>query len=435
MVNVEVEVVSRETIQPSSPTPHHSLHYQLSFLDQISPPVYNPWVLFYRGDDDGEDGLDVADISARLKSSLSETLTHYYPLAGRLRDNLEVDCNDEGIPYLETRVKGRLSDVIQDPDPAELQKFVPFALDAADDVSLGIQLNVLECGGIVIGLCLSHKLADALSMFMFMRTWAAICRGEANVVAPEFMASALFPPREISGFNPSTGITTENIITKRFIFGSDMIEALKAKYSAGVDLENQRQVSRVEALSTFIWGKFASSTQVFSRPERKCFLVHAVNLRAKFKPPLPEHTFGNLYRIAMTFVPPNMEEDCRDLVLRVRESVARIDQEYLDRLGDGDEHLSFINQTTNMYLKGEMITFNFTSLCRFPQYEADFGWGKPVWVGSPALTFKNLVVFKDTKSGYGIEADISLTKEDMAKFESDEELQKYTFPNCSKDLN
>lgn len=220
-----------------------------------------------------------------------------------------------------------------------------------------------------------------------------------------------------------------DLILARFIFGSDKIEALKAKHGAGIDFQNQRPMSRVEVLSAFIWSRFASSTKVFSEPDRTCFLVHAVNLRTKFEPPLPLHSFGNLYRIAPTLLPPNT--GCSDLVLRVRESIAGIDRDYTERLRDGTEHLSFINRAMDMYLKGDKVFFNFTSLCRFPLYDTDFGWGKPAWVGSPALTFKNLVVFMDTKSGDGVEANITLAEEDMAKFECDEELQKYTFPTIS----
>ena len=69
--------------------------------------------------------------------------------------------------------------------------------------------------------------------------------------------------------------------------------------------------------------------------------------------------------------------------------------------------LPFVNPTKQAarVLRGEVVSFNFTSLCRFPLYEADFGWAKPIWVGSPSLTFKNLVVFMDTALGDdGIEA-------------------------------
>ncbi len=46
-------------------------------------------------------------------------------------------------------------------------------------------------------------------------------------------------------------------------------------------------------------------------------------------------------------------------------------------------------------------------------------------MGSPALTFKNLVNFMDSREGGGIEAYISLEEEVMTKFESDVELLAY----------
>ncbi|PQQ10990.1 vinorine synthase-like [Prunus yedoensis var. nudiflora] len=71
---------------------------------------------------------------------------------------------------------------------------------------------------------------------------------------------------------------------------------------------------------------------------------------------------------------------------------------------------------------------SFSSYCRFPLYDNDFGWGRPTWVGSPALTYKNLVLFMDTKEGGGIEAYVSLEEEVMAKFECDSELLSYVAP-------
>lgn len=93
--------------------------------------------------------------------------------------------------------------------------------------------------------------------------------------------------------------------------------------------------------------------------------------------------------------------------------------------------MDFMRDHAAKFIKGEVVTFSFTSLCRFPLYEADFGWGKPTWFGSPALTFKNLVFFVDTPSGDGIEAYVSLKKKDMAKFESDEEFHTFVSNHAS----
>ncbi|KAM5586782.1 hypothetical protein ABKV19_005622 [Rosa sericea] len=437
-MKVEVEVVSRELIRPSSPTPDHLHRYQLSFLDQISPPVFIPLVLFYSSSE-ADTNFDITDISNRLKKSLSDVLVQFYPLAGRANDDVFIDCNDKGIPFLETRVNCQLSDVIQNSVPSELNKLVPFQLDEVADLALGVQLNVFDCGGVAIGACISHKIADGLSFLMFIKTWAATARkdhyhqtDDHAVMSPQFVSATLFPPRNISGYNPRVGITKENIVTKRFVFDASKIDSLKSKHGVNDNdhdheheqsLESyQRPPSRVEALSAFIWGRYVAATKVGSEaPERVYAIVHAVNLRTRFDPPLPECSFGNLYRIAVTVPRLDTGEECYGLVKQVREQVSHIDKDYVKKLQEGSEHLSFIKQSSENFYKGEMVTLSFTSLCRFPLYEANFGWGKPTWVGSPALPFNNLVVFIDTKSGGGIEAYINMKEGDLAKIESDKE--------------
>ncbi|KAK7832060.1 vinorine synthase [Quercus suber] len=100
---MEVEVISKETIKPSSPTPDNLRHQQLSFLDQIQPPVYMPLVLFYPK----VEGANFSKVQQcdKIKKSLSEALTLFYPLAGRVKGNLYIDCNDEGVHYREAEAK------------------------------------------------------------------------------------------------------------------------------------------------------------------------------------------------------------------------------------------------------------------------------------------------------------------------------------------
>ncbi len=109
----------------------------------------------------------------------------------------------------------------------------------------------------------------------------------------------------------------------------------------------------------------------------------------------------------------------------MRDSIREVNVDYVKKLQESDGHLNFMKERAASIKKGEVVSFSFTSLCRFPIYEADFGWGKPVWVGSASLTFKNLVTFFDTNSGNGIEAWVNLKEEDMVKFERDEELLAY----------
>ncbi|KAL4016005.1 hypothetical protein IC575_023617 [Cucumis melo] len=429
----QIQIVSKETIKPSSPTPDHLRRYSLSFLDQVTVDVYNPMVYFFVAGST----TTPAEIADRLKTSLSDVLTHYYPLAGRLNyDEFFIDCNDDGVPFIETRVNCPLSDVMNTPFPLELNRLLPFELDKLDDVSMGVQLNVFECGGVAVGICVSHKISDALSFFIVVNGWAAYCRGEKEALRAHLSSAEVFPPTKTKVHNTRTSIFRQRV-GRRYHIDAANVETIRAKYAECPAMENQRRPSRVEALSTFIYSRFIAAIKAVSKErlengssetEKKIFLVcHSVNIRSRLDPPVPDYAFGNYYRT--TFAPPSEEilndEYCYDLVKQVREEIGKINKDYLERLQESSKFIESMKKTASQFFTGELVSCSFTSLCRMPIYDIDFGWGQPDWISSPALLFKNLFVFIDKKDGDGIEIYVHLTEEHMKKFEIDEEFLKY----------
>ena len=425
---MKVEVISNEIIKPSNSTPDHLRRYQLSFLDQICPKAYLPFLYFFELKDKNKS--NIADISDKLKKSLTKVLTLYYPLAGRFTNDNLVDCNDNGALYLEARVlDSQFSKVIKNPIPYELNELLPFQLDELAELPLGVQLNIFESGGIAIGVCLSHRLADDLSSLVFIKNWMAIARGEEGaIVQPEFVSASLLPPKNTGGYDPSVVIQKKNtIITKRFVFDAPKVEALRAKYEKNTSEENTPKslLSHIEALSAFIWSRFVAATKVESEPAFNIRTIHhAVNLRPMFDPPLPEHAFGNFFTSSVTIPPLSSggEEYCYDLVNMIAKDIRKIDKDALENIRHvEDEFMDSLKKGTEIFVKGDMVSLVFTSLCKFPVYEADFGLGKPAWVSSAARCFKNVVGFLDNKMNDGLEAYICLRPEDMEKFEVDKE--------------
>ncbi|KAF8040713.1 hypothetical protein BT93_B2824 [Corymbia citriodora subsp. variegata] len=376
---------------------------------------------------------------SRIKRSFAEALAKFYPLAGRVRDNLYVDCNDEGALYVEARVRCELSDILENPVPRVMNRFLPCELDNMQDLAVAVQLNFFECGGLALSLLMSHKVADALSFFTFLNAWAATARGDpAGITDLCFNTSELFPPINVAGFQTSTGIVKDNISTRRFVFDAATITSLRDKFAnlnkvADAADQPRRRPTRVEALSSFLWSRYMASTQpIEARGDKIYTVLHAVNLRTRTEPPLSERNFGNISRLAITVPTVDAGTDGGyKIVDQVRDAIKQVNAEYVRKLRDGEGHLNLLKERSSRISRGEVVSFSFTSLCRFPMYEADFGWGKPAWVGSASLTFKNLIVFMDTKSGDGIEAWVNFKEDDMAKFEQDKELLALVSPSVS----
>ncbi|GLT83060.1 hypothetical protein SLE2022_013720 [Rubroshorea leprosula] len=407
----DIQIVSKETIKPSSPTPSLLRQYQLSFLDQIQPPIFMPLVMFYPRSQNNEDPCE------NLKKSLSQTLSIFYPLAGRIKDNTYIDCNDEGVYFLVAKANCHLSDILDRRDPGNNNKIISLEFDAAEIPAM-VQLTFFQCGGLGVFFRMSHRLGDALSFLMFINCWAAIARGDdTKVITPRFESANIFPPKNISvGFPPLTSFE-KNIMTKRFVFDGASVASLRDKYT-----KNGVRPSRVEALSTFIWSRFMATMQARSDPVRLYNVINVVNLRPRMDPPLSDYYFGNISHMVGTEPEPfpDREDGFDDIGNKVRDTIKKVNAESVKKL---QEH--GIGGPPSFIMEGDVVSLAFTSLCRFPFYEADFGWGKPEWVGSVSLIKENVVVFFDTKSGDGIEAWINLEEEDMVKFENDKEILSY----------
>lgn len=418
-----VEIISKEMIKPSSPTPIHLRNLKLSFLDQIAPPIYVPLIFFYHHDELSNYNISHEEISRLLKQSLSKILTIFYPLGGRIQENSSVDCNDSGAEFIEARVHTRLSEVIQEANMEELKKFQPLEPFGQDEnVVLKVKISFFDCGGIAIAICLSHKIADGTSLVAFINAWAATCRGETNIFQPTFDFASCFPPTALSGsgFIQKVGMTEEKIATKRFVFDKEMLAKIKEITTSSDDDGSQvKNPTRVEAVSSYIWRRFMDVSKAKRSMKTSFAAVHAVNLRPRKSPPFSEYMFGNCWRPAIAL--SKLEDNNSDLVAKLRSGIRSINDDFIKQVQNG-EYLNHLSKTVDLYLNGGMEFCNFSSWCRFPVYEVDFGWGKPVWVCTTTMPFKNVVILMSTPCGEGIEAWVNMLEDDMKMFEQLQEL-------------
>ncbi|XP_065874659.1 tabersonine-19-hydroxy-O-acetyltransferase-like [Euphorbia lathyris] len=476
-----MEIMKTEAIKPSSPTPIHLTNVNLSLMDQFSPAeAYISRVLFFF-----INGTKHQDISHLLKTSLSETLKTFYPFAGRVKNNKVIECNDAGAIFVEAISDSDLHRFLQNPeinDQLTLKKLIPLQ-DQYRGTLLLVQATNFACGGLALGVCISHKIADASSLCTFLQFWSratTAALGSNPLVEedpekrPLFNAGTIFPPRDNLPFSTSgIKLKMEKCVTKRFVFSASNINLLKAK-SAGKTIENR---TGVEAVTALIWrcGVKASRSTRWKEVNRTA-LVQAVNIRKRMVPVMPENTIGNVLGHCLSMGEEGgIELD--SLVIQMRKGMKEFNENYLKKVQTGDVFLAVCESFKEMgsLLKGELCctdtdvdvktkmeteietdrdtstkcrntakkeclcnieggnldVYIVSSWCRFPFYELDFGWGKPTWFAAIEAPFKNVISLMDTRNGDGIEAWITLTEEEMTFFQQDQELLAFASFNPS----
>ncbi|XP_065859713.1 stemmadenine O-acetyltransferase-like [Euphorbia lathyris] len=410
---MEVQIMFKEIIKPSSSTPQHLKNYKLSLLDQLAPSFYIPIILFYPSTPQ----TSSKEKSDRLKKSFSETLTLFYPLAGRMKNNYSIDCNDEGAFYAEAHITGEMSMILQDPQVEQLEKLLPFNSQemSSNGEILGAQVNHFNCGGMAISICICHQTADASTGASFATTWARIASGEAttNIKGTIYDCTSIFPPQKTEGISWNEFAEKDllsNSVMKRFVFDRSKVATLREKVAIGcLDLP-----SRVETLTAIIWEAVLESTNINNA-------IIAVNLRKRMIPALPELSLGSINQAAFVNCSKNENRiDYYNLVGKIHESIGMMKNDYIRKIHEGGRYFEVLKDLA----ENPMNVFTFSSWCRFPFYEVDFEWGKPVWV-TTTLKFKNSAFFIDTKDGEGIEAWVTLPKKDMVKFQQNPNLCAY----------
>ncbi|XP_038699531.1 stemmadenine O-acetyltransferase-like [Tripterygium wilfordii] len=434
---MEVDIISRQCIKPSSPTPNHLTTFNISLLDQFAPHLYVPHLLFYP-----PSKASISETSKLFKQSLSKTLALYYPLAGKAKNSLSIDCNDEGASYITARVNRHLSDCLKQPTLSTVSNFLPSGITFTE-VKPGahvvvIQETLFSCGCVAIALVFPHSIMDAISLSGFMKTWATIARQQSSIganLSPNFSASSIFPqtstafPEDLTALNLSSVYRRNGkFFVNRFVFGGSTITKLKAEAMSSA-VQNP---TRVEVVFAMLLKCIMSALRVKSGKQKPALAINAVNLRRKAVPPYPETAVGNFIWIEPIFSRVGDLELC-DFVQRIRESVSSINGDFVKSLeGDGGfnilcESLKEIDKSCSKALSEGAEPIGLNSWCNMGFYEADFGWGKPLWIpfflglSEPPNAF--FIYLMDTRHGNGIEAWVVLDEEIMPMLQLDMELR------------
>ncbi|PIN02019.1 Salutaridinol 7-O-acetyltransferase [Handroanthus impetiginosus] len=444
-MKMEVEIISKDHIKPSSPTPHHLKTHKLSLLDQIVPPIYVPLVLYYPNLDHKPKNADfISQTTQILKQSLSSTLSRFYPLAGRVRDSLSIDCNDEGVLFVVTKFPYHLLDFLKKPDPATCRDHIPSELTWAEpgpgsNVAV-IQVNYFDCGGIAVGSLFLHKVADGVTIGTFIKAWATAAAaiaggGGGQTIFPNYTAQYLFPQNETMKRESHLFSAMRQYFKfgktrmRRYVFDASAISKLRAKLDFPEAGSKQRP-TRVETVSALIWKCFTISSK--DSNHSKSLVTHGVNMRRKSDPPFHEHCFGNfVWLVPASSINNEADRDLKHLFGKVRNAINKVDVDFVTRMQGKDAFSGYCKNLQESWngFPEDADYLAISSWCNFGLYGIDFGWGRPAWItkcdaGSDVeWPFINVLWLMDTKEGDGIEAWLTLDEEYFEEFDRIEELR------------
>ncbi|KAK9124443.1 hypothetical protein Sjap_014045 [Stephania japonica] len=409
---------------------------------------------------------------ALLKTALSKTLSHFPPLSGRLVTDPDgiiyvtpcrTGSSSVGVDFMHaSALHVSLNDVmIISPDDVVKDEFFPFNGAVSYDGHLmplmAVQVTEL-LDGVFIGCAANHAVVDGTSFWNFFNAFADTCRA-ATTTTPtriprplDFRRNFVKDSQAVLSFDngkpPTVTFDVDAPLTERmFHFSKQAIVAIKSRANAHLennseikeqmgkvsnDVEQVRimssgigchEISSFQSLCAQVWRAVTRARNL--DPSKPTTFRMAINCRHRLRPKLDWDYFGNAIQSVPTVASAG-EVLSRDLCWTadmLRRGVAGHDDAAVRRIAEEWERLPRLFPLGNF--DGATVTMG--SSPRFPMYDNDFGWGRPVAVRSGrANKFDGKMSAFPGREGDGsVDLEVCLEPETMAGIEKDEEFMHY----------
>ncbi|KAJ0979736.1 hypothetical protein J5N97_015210 [Dioscorea zingiberensis] len=433
---VEVTIRDSTMVRPARETPRRRLWN--SNVDLVVPRFHTPSVYFYLPDG-SSDFFD----AERMKSALAEALVPFYPMAGRLgRDEdgrIEIDCQGQGVLFVEAESEATIDDFGDFSPTMELKKLIP-VVDYSGDISsfplLVLQVTHFKCGGASLGVGMQHHVADGASGLHFINSWSDVAHG-LGIRIPPFIDRSLLrardppsptfphveyqpaptmhssppvpspPPPKQSKLPPTSTDTAVSI----FKLTREQMDLLKSKTPPGT------RFSSYSLLAAHVWRCSCIARDLPGDQPTKMYI--ATDGRSRLRPPLPEGYFGN---VIFTATPTSNAGDLIEggivtTAKKINESLAQMDDQYLRSALDYLELQPDLTALVRGAHTFRCPNLGLTSWVRLPIHDADFGWGRPIFMGPGGIAYEGLAFVLPSPVGDGsLSIAISLQPAHMQSF-------------------
>ncbi|KAJ3684494.1 hypothetical protein LUZ61_013658 [Rhynchospora tenuis] len=382
-------------VVPAEPTPYE--FKPLSDIDdQDGLRFYTKAVHLYKCEPSKE-GQDPARV---IKDALAKTLVYYYPIAGRLREDsgrkLVVECNSEGVVFVEAEADARVEDfkkvpVLPIPGVQNLLYGPEDGHKITNKPLLYMQVTRFKCGGFSLGYETCHVIADGPGFVQFLAAVAELacdnkCSPSVKPVWDRHILSASSIPKKslfshLAYHEPETPndmaddimLTTpsDEMINGSFFFGLKQLQALRKC----LPLHMRAKATNFELITAAVWQSRAIALKYSPNLEVRVQFVLNVRGKRRFRK-IPEGYYGNalVFPVARATAGKLKEAPLMYSLELVRQAIEMATDEFLQSVMDhlvaqGRPH--FVD--TRTYLVSDITRAGFDAV--------DFGWGGRVYGG------------------------------------------------------
>ncbi|KAK9056832.1 hypothetical protein SSX86_024196 [Deinandra increscens subsp. villosa] len=378
-----------------------------------------------------------------LKQSLSITLQHFFPFAGkltifptstRLPEIRYVEGDSTAFTVAECNLD--FNDLTGN-HPRNCDKFyqlIPLlgrAAKASDDSVripvFSVQVTLFPDRGISIGMTNHHSLGDASTRFCFLKAWTSIARSGGS--DEPFLANGTLPiydrlfkyPQLDESYLKSAKVKTFNEeyqfsrlsgptdkVRATFILTRTVINGLKQLVST--QLPTLAYVSSFTVACAYIWNCFSN----LDNDDKVVLFGFVVDCRSRMDPPIPSAYFGNCLMPCFNFP--------RTTVLKEKEgfvTAAKLIGENLHKmLTDKDGVVKDIGPIMSLFrdgLPGRAVGTAGSHKINF--YEFDLGFGKPRKHETISIDYSGSISISACRESVGdIEIGVCLSASEMDVF-------------------
>ncbi|KAI3809123.1 hypothetical protein L1987_25092 [Smallanthus sonchifolius] len=470
------QIISESTIIPAIKSILPDLKLSTSDLPMLSCHYIQKGNLFL------QPPIAISDLLILLREGLSNVLTSFPPLAGGLVTDADgyvyITCNDAGAQFVHANASHiTVNDIVS---PIHVPEFVKsfFAFegmvsyDGHFNPILAVQVTELD-DGVFIGFSVNHAVVDGTSLWNFINSFAEVCRGVKLVTRQPCFSreSVLISPAvlKVPAGGPKVTFDEHAPLAERvFRFGRDSILKLKEMtnnkkrlncYGNGevnavevmgkqsndpIKISDEKvtalignwirnavvtrtqpgvEISSFQSLCALLW-RAVTRARKFENSKTTTFRM-AVNCRHRLEPKLETFYFGNAIQSIPTYATAGdvLSHDIRWCAEQLNKNVLAHDDKMVRRFVYNWEQDPRCFPLGNF--DGAMLTMG--SSPRFPMFDNDFGWGKPVAVRSGrANKFDGKIsAFPGREGGGSVDLEVVLSPETMTELELDPEFMQY----------